>query len=257
MFIIFYQRIVIVLVLLFFSVTCFADDSSSYISKLKDTRQGEHKFSLDVIYYHEYEKSYLLDDLVSRTNTIENVFTSSIDSKTDFSIDVPFKYITYSEGSLTGFDDIGFYLTRTIYENNGWALYISPEIYIPNGNYQYGIGNGKVDYGVFISGSKKIGRLTNYFSAEFFRNENKVGSNVNIWKLGVYPEYKINDKVSVFVGARVQQDTSVLNPHKPFFASCGLGYIVNKYLIVTPSFEQGFSEPERDLTYYLTFSFSL
>ncbi|OGT07688.1 MAG: hypothetical protein A2X78_05180 [Gammaproteobacteria bacterium GWE2_37_16] len=237
----------------FFSIDGFADYLDYYHQK---GEVAEHSLYFDAIYSYEHER--FDDDYSSQdTSTVYNIFTYGVSERTDFIFEAPYSWTHNSDGSTSGWNDFSFYLSYKFYKSPGLSLYCMPEITIPNGNYEKGLGNGRATYGLVFSSVQNWGKYSLKSDFEYYRNENKINKRLDMWSVVITPKYTVNDRLELFFSTMISEDTDKSNYRTPYGFSGGFDYKVTKNFDILPYIEVDYGRPETDVTAYLDFSWKL
>lgn len=251
----------------FFAPAIFAEEigATDYLAEEKSYVLSGHKFFFDETYSLDYYKS-ASDDVTTRTHKFDNFFTWRPNNKIKVMASIPYDFIYDTDGnSANGFEDITLYFWYQFYRKNNLSLIIMPEVSLPDGNYNQGLGTGRVDPGAMFTVVKDWKKFTLSSSVEYIRYENKIDYRTNIWKIYVTPKYRFTENFLVFLGGRMEDDGLKegnydgvqINSYNPIFVNFGFTYNFNKSISITPVFETSFVTPNREFTAYLDLTFGL
>lgn len=221
---------------------------------------SKKEISLNLVYYYEYIREYATNS-IARVQEVDSYFSYGITSKLKFIAETPVYDLYIQNDELAehryGLSDIYLYWQYELYAQNQLYLYAMPLFSLPTGNYNYGIGNGRPDYGIDFMIGKLVGNLTLFSQLQYTRNPNKIDAARDIWSISFVPEYGFNDHWRAVIGGRLEKDTDISNSRIPFYLIAGIRYIANKTLTITPTVEIGYNKPCKDvktsLWFYINF----
>ncbi|MBD3380125.1 MAG: hypothetical protein GF408_06665 [Candidatus Omnitrophica bacterium] len=237
-------------------LSCFAQESRAYSGSghighhqnAKADTVGHKNTHLFLTYSYEYEETKGPLS-ITRTQAADFFLMYGLTEKLDIIVDVPLKYRTVDgEKTYSGPDDIQLAAKAVFYDRNGLSLAVSPFVVFPNWGYKYGIGEGRIQSGLSLYGTRKFRALTLTAIGTYKRNENIVNDRLNIYKLYILPWLEINDKLTLTSSFGLERDTNKKNEHYPVYVSGGFLYKLTDFLTLYPSVKVGFQKPEKDIT---------
>jgi hypothetical protein len=150
------------------------------------------------------------DDL--NVTEIPLTFTYGIANTIDLEASIPYARWEVNDFDEAGFSDLKIALKYNFY--SGWAkLAIKPEVSIPTGDEDKGLGAGEFNYGTTFIATKQINDFTLHANVSYKKVDNDINVDTNdIWTGLIAAEYAIDEKLTAVaeVGLADYQDNLIL-----------------------------------------------
>ncbi|MEW6215130.1 MAG: transporter [Nitrospirota bacterium] len=167
-----------------FIALCLLDNSYAAHPLITDDTgtQGKGNFELEIgaEYGHKYG-----GEVKKKTLEVVPVLAYGIADNIDIELCVPYQYIrTRDAGTTTtedGISDVEVDLKWRFYEKDGLSFALRPLISLPTGDYERGLGTGKVTYSLLFFVTKEAKPWAFDLNLGYKRNENKVDERKDIW----------------------------------------------------------------------------
>ena len=194
--------------------------------------QGKGNFQFEINGEYDHDK----DDGITTTGGQANaVLTYGVSDCFDMSVGIPYRWIKQKSddqlisSSENGFSDISVNAKWRFYQKDGVSFAIEPGLSLPSGDFEEGLGAGKVGYSFFIVGTRETGSWTFLGNIGYIRNE--VDSDIeelNIWHISAAAIYALNDQWKIVGNLVAERNTEKDCDNNPVSAITGFIYSPTK-----------------------------
>jgi len=209
--------------------------------------QGKGNFQVEINYEFDHDNA---DGVKQDLHQAQTSLSYGITDTIDFSLSLPYQFITTSEGGEKtredGISDMVVEAKWRFFERDGLSFAVKPGISLPTGNDEKGLGTGRVDGAVHFIATREIKPWAFHLNVGYGRNETTRNEETNIWDVSVAAELEVCKwlKVVANVGAERNTDKEVDTP--PAFILGGLVFPVTENLDLDIGVKGGLTKPETD-----------
>jgi len=241
-------------------LTLFSTEGYSQLPLITDNSGtlGRGKSQLELSNGMGYENEHRC---VENSTEIAPVFTLGIFEKFDLVLSCPFEF--YSEemdstvNRISGFSDLGLEIKYCFYSRKVLSLAVKPGISFPTGNYQKGLGGGKVGGSLFLISSIDITPVLLNANIGYIRNENFCGDVTDIWHVSIDADYEVATNTHIVINTGLERNPDPENIIPPVFGMVGFYYLLSENCEISCGYKCGLTKPENDhaFVYGLTVRF--
>lgn len=183
---------------------------------------------------------------LTRNQQINATLTYGLTDTLDVALNLPHQRIAV-EGMPAdhGIGDVGLIMKWRFWEMDGFSLGLKPQILLPTGDQQRGLGNGKPSYGANLLASWDEDRLTLLANAGYaFSNADSIRK--HLWNVSAAALWKIEPRVKAILDTGLYRNPDPASNRNPAFAIVGLIYSPNKDLDFDIGYRKGLNHAEVD-----------
>ncbi|GER92463.1 transporter [hot springs metagenome] len=211
--------------------------------------QGKGKFQLEINGEYGHDKE---DGVTKNTTQTVTTLTYGWLDNMDIAIGMPYQYIRTkdSEGITRhdGMSDLSIDLKWRFHERDGFSLALKPGITLPTGDYERGLGAGRMTYGVFFIVTQELKPFIIHANLGYRRNENKIDERRDIWHASLAGELEIIKGLKAVANIGVERNPDKASNTHPAFVIGGLVYSVTDNFDIDIGIKGGLNKPETDIT---------
>lgn len=202
--------------------------------------QGTGKFELEV--NTEYS-----NDNGESTTQLATTLSSGIRNNIDLVINLPYQFLrTEDEGEVVteeGIADMGVELKWRFYEKSSFSFALKPGMFLPTGEEDKGLGDGKTAYSLYFITTKEMEPLILHFNLGYVKNRKELR---DIWHYSLAGEYTVTEplRLAFNIGGETNPDRES-NIH-PFFSLGGFIYTITEYFDIDFGIKTGLNKAEAD-----------
>lgn len=203
--------------------------------------QGRGKFQLEV--NGEYA-----DDNGSAVAEIAAALSAGITDNLDLVVGMPYQFLrTKGEnGHRTtdgGISDASVEMKWRFFENKGLSLALKPGVTFPTGNDKKGMGDGKINYGLFFIATKEMEPITLHINLGYVRNRAEFR---DVWHSSLACEHALTKDLRIVgnIGGETNPEKES-NVH-PLFVLGGIIYSFTENIDMDFGIKTGLNKAEAD-----------
>lgn len=169
--------------------------------------------------------------------------TYGLDDASDLALNLPYTRIRQDGAAAReGGGDASLVLKHRFYDKDGLSFAIKPQLNLPMGDKDKGLGNGLA--GAALDGllSVAVGDATILANGGLTWNRNAIGARNALWNLSVAGVYAASDKVSLALDSGVYRN--VADGCNPAFALVGVIWSPSKALDLDVGYKRGLNHAE-------------
>jgi hypothetical protein len=212
--------------------------------------QGKGKIQIEFNDEYGIEKE---DGVTEKTTELAGTFTYGFIDNLDLIAGIPYLFLSNEVNGETtkekGISDVSFEAKWRFYEIDKFSFALKSGISFPSGDEKKGIGSGKVGYyGLFIN-TINLEPFIFHINLGYFRNENKLNEEENIWHLSGACEYLIikNLKFVTDIGIKKNTDPDAID--NPVYILGGIIYSAKYNIDLDAGIKYGLNKPETDYSF--------
>ncbi len=195
--------------------------------------QGRGKFQVEL--GGEYDRDRETIDGMSVDETdyfLTTTLTYGIAERADFFVAAPYQWIGVKNDGVTvsdtnGISDLAAGLKLRFFESKGLSLAAKPAVFFPSGDYQRGLGNGRVGYGALFIISEDLDPWEIHLNLGYLRNENRIDERKDIWSASLAAVYEVEKRFKVCLDAGIATNRDLTSEIEPVYLLGGIIYSVN------------------------------
>jgi hypothetical protein len=214
--------------------------------------KGHYLLEINTEYTHDKE-----DGAKETGAELEVAFTAGLRDNLDLALGVPYAWSRVKEGGAVtseedGVSDVSVELKWKFFEHEGLALALKPEVTLPTGDEDRGLGNGRASYSMAFILSREFERWALHANLSYARNEFKLDADDDanrhdIWHASVAAEFSATERLKVVGNVGVETNPERESSTCPAFALAGLVYSVTDNVSVDAGVKAGLTSTETDL----------
>lgn len=213
--------------------------------------QGTNKFQLEINTEYRWDKEYGVKE---KSFEVATILSYGLFDNVDIILGIPYEFIdtkdlgTGIKEKIRGIGDGSLEIKWRFYEKDGLSLAIKPGISLPTGDYDKGLGNGRIGYGGNFILTQEKKPLAFHLNLGYFRNESKDEQRRDIWHASLAGEYEIIENLKLVGNVGIETNSDLTSKTDPAFALIGLIYSLSDNLSVDLGYKHGLNKPEADHT---------
>jgi len=139
-------------------------------------------------------------------------------------------------------------------EKDGLGFALKPALFLPTGDEEKGLGNGKASYGLMFITTKEIEPWAFHLNLGYTHNEYKLAADKeanrkNIWHASLATQAEVLKDLTAVVNIGVEGNSDKTSNTHPAFVLGGLIYSVTENFDIDAGVKAGLNKPETDLTF--------
>ncbi|MFH0977406.1 MAG: transporter [Spirochaetota bacterium] len=209
--------------------------------------QGKGKMQIELNGEHNRDKE---DGVTEKNTQIAGIFTYGLTDNLDIITGIPYLFAcTRSEGDTTkekGISDASFGVKWRFYEEKKFSFALKPEVSLPAGDHEKGLGSGKPGYSGFFVTTFNFELFSFHFHTGYIRNENKLEEEKNLWHISAACEYRLWENLRIIADAGINKNTDPDADENPAFILGGIIYSVRENIDLDAGLKYGLNKPETD-----------
>jgi hypothetical protein len=188
------------------------------------------------------------DGVTSRTALIASTLTYGLTDALDIAVAVPYQRISNDgEPRVRGMSDAALGMKWRFHEQDGLSIGLKPQVLIPTGNEQRGLGSGKAAYGMNLLASYEIDHCTFLANAGYTYSNNVLGTRKNIWNASAAVVWNALPKTRLLLDVGTYRNADPLRSRHPAFAVAGAIYSPHDKLDLDVGIRKGLNSEEADV----------
>jgi hypothetical protein len=242
------KRLLIVLISMILSAPVYAahplitDDAGT---------QGQGKFQLEVLGQAGYDRDKA-HDTGTKTATPTIQVTYGVVDTVDIVVAATYQWIRTADhwivSNENGIGDATLAVKWRFFEKDGYSLAIKPLVTFPSGDWDRGLGNGKVTGSIYLIGTKELKPFAFHVNGAYIRNENRMGQEVSLWHASVAAEYEVIKNLKFVGNIGAQRNVVRGDDTPPVFLIGGVIYSLTEKIDLDLGYKYGITRPEVDHT---------
>jgi hypothetical protein len=208
--------------------------------------RGNMQFELNTDYSYNRKDD---DGVRSRENQVNATLSYGLTDRLDIATTIPYQRSNDGASTHYGMGDMSMELKWRFYESGPVSLALKPQIMLPTGDDEKGLGNGRNAYSMDTVASYEMRYLTISGNLGYAYADNKFGTRKNIWNasVAVVVDVAPRTKLSLDVGSYRNDDPH--NNTNPAFSIIGLIYSPTKSLDLDIGLKKGLNKAEVDYSW--------
>lgn len=190
---------------------------------------------------------------IENFSEITPILTFGVLDQADIVVGYPFLFSSNHNDTsiliLSGFSDLNIEFKYCFLQYKDISLAIKPGFSFPTGNYNEGLGSGRISESFFLLFTAKISSMLINGDLGYLRNENKCGDALNIWHASADIDYKISDEFHFVLNSGIEKNPDTSVKTNPVFGLLGLYYCIGNNCEVSLGYKHGFTKAETDHTF--------
>ncbi len=253
---------------------CFSASPASFAAHpliTDDTgTQGKGRFQIEINseFTFDKERQYNTDEArwEKRKETggeMATILSYGITDDADIVLGLPCKWKkTRIDGALTqdpaeqgdGLSDISFEVKWRFFEKNGLSFALKPNVTLPTGNEEKGLGSGRASPGIVFITTKEIEPWGFHLNVGYTHNEyrlqkDKESNRNEIWHVSFASEVEVARNLRAVANVGVERNQDKTSNNHPAFILGGLIYSPLENIDINIGIKGGLNKPETDLTF--------
>lgn len=181
----------------------------------------------------------------SRTGLIGSTLTYGLTDELDIAVGLPYQRIDNDgEPRVHGMGDASLGAKWRFHEKDGLSIGLKPQVFIPTGNDQRGLGSGKAAYGVNLLASYEIDSCTFLANAGTTYSNNALGTRKSIWNASAAVIWTAMPKTRLLLDVGIYRNGDPLSSRHPAFAVAGVIYSPHEKLDLDIGIRRGLNSAE-------------
>jgi hypothetical protein len=242
------------LVIISIFLICYAKDSLAVHPLITDDAYTQGKGAFQVELASEYVNNKDTDaDKTTNVVTTGATFTYGAVDNMDIVLTSGYQSIRDNIEGVTsrndGVTDSGIDVKWKFYERkDNFSLAIKPGIIFPTGDYEKGLGSGKVRYRFFFISSKELEPLTVHLNIGYMRNENKLDERKDILHTSLAGEWKVAKRLRFVANTGIETCRDKSHIDDPAFILAGFIYAITEKIDLDLGVKGGITRTENSFT---------
>ena len=205
-----------------FALECELSDCMRY-------RPASSRYRVEFDQAYLYAKVRRIDETLFQTSATLSAY---VRNDLNFSISVPYEFVTLSAGSRTvredGLTDVFVDSRWTFYEQKGkFNLVLRTGVILPTGDYKKGFGSGRVRGNLFLTATKELSPVSVFLNLGYRLNSNRVGEENHLWLASLGGRFGIYKNLKGVVSLEVDRQASKNGSPDPISWLVYLVYPIN------------------------------
>ena len=188
-----------------------------------------------------------------KTTLYINALTFGYSDNTDIVFSLPYIWekdeLQSGTVKTNGISDLTFEVKKRFYTDKGLSLALKPELIIPTGDKDKGLGSRKMGYSLYLILSKKYEKLNFHINTDYIRNENKNYEIKNIYHFSIATMYEIFGKTNIVADLGSEKNSDKDSSIDPLYGIIGVIYSPNDNFDIDFGYKRVSSSSETDNTY--------
>jgi hypothetical protein len=209
--------------------------------------KGKAQFEAAGEYGHEKKDGVTTDSFVAPTIP---VLSYGMTDASDIVFGVSYQRIKTSDSQkriiTDGISDTSLELKWRFTDNDGLSFALKPGITLPTGNYEKGLGAGKITYHLFFITTKEIKPWAFHINLGYIKNENKVDERMDLWHASVAGVVDVLKNLKAVANIGMERDSDKASDVAPGFILGGFIYSISENLDFDIGFKEGFNNHGTD-----------
>lgn len=183
----------------------------------------------------------------SRSTLVSSTLTYGLTDELDIAVGLPYQRISNAgEPREHGAGDAAVGVKWRFYEKDGLSIGLKPQVLVPTGNEQRGLGSGKAGYGMNLLASYEIDDFTLLANTGCTYSNNVFGARKNIWNASAAVVWNAMPKTRLLLDVGTYRNADPLSSRHPAFAVAGIIYSPHEKLDLDIGIKKGLNRAEVD-----------
>lgn len=183
-----------------------------------------------------------------RTGLISSTLTYGLTDELDIAVGLPYQRIDNDgEPKVRGTGDAVVGVKWRFHEKDGLSIGLKPQVLIPTGNEQRGLGSGKAAYGVNLLASYEVDTCTLLANTGYTYSNNVLGARKSIWNASAAVVWNAAPKTRLLLDVGTYRNADPLSSRHPAFAVVGAIYSPHEKLDLDVGIKKGLNSEEVNL----------
>jgi hypothetical protein len=210
--------------------------------------QGRGNFQLEINTDYSYSRK---DDDKGRAreNQVNATLSYGLTDLLDIAATIPYQRSSDGVSTQYGIGDMSMELKWRLYEGGPVSLALKPQIMLPTGDDEKGLGNGRNAYSLDTVASYEMRHLTISGSLGYAYADNKFGARKNIWEASVAAEVDVAARTKLSLEAGSYRNDDPHSNTNPVFTIIGLTHSLTKDLDLDIGLKKGLNKAEVDYSW--------
>lgn len=213
--------------------------------------QGKDNKQLEINTEYRWDKEYGIKE---KSFEVATILSYGLLENVDLIFGLPYEFMevkdlaTGSKDKIRGIGDASVELKWRFFEKDGLSIALKPGISLPTGDYDKGLGNGRIGYGGYLILTQELKPLVLHLNFGYFRNESKDEQRRDIWHASIAGEYEMTKRLRLVGNLGIETNPDLAFKTDPAFGLLGLIYSVNDNFSFDLGYKHGLNKPETDHT---------
>ena len=208
--------------------------------------RGGFQYELNVEYGHDSEEGVETDETV-----LGMTLTYGLVDNLDIAVGIPYQFLKESNRETIkedGIGDLTIDFKYRFYEKDGLRIALKPGLGFPTGDYERGLGSGRITGRIFLIIDKEFEPVTLFLNTGYIRNENKLDERKNLWHMSLAGEYRLTEDLKIALNTGIETNPEKGSRTHPVFLLGGLVCSVTEAFDLSGGIKTGLNGPETDLS---------
>lgn len=220
--------------------------------------QGRGRFQLEVNSEFSFDKEADAG-LTTRVTggEVSTILSYGITDNLDVILGVPYRWFKIEDDDSVisqenGISDISFEIKWRLFEKGGYGLALKPNVSLPAGKENKGLGIGRLSYGGVLIATKEIEPWAFHLNVSYTHNEYKRGDDRDanrkgIWHVSFASEYEAVEDLRLVANIGMERNPDKSENTHPAIILGGLIYSIHEQFDINAGVKGGLNKPETDL----------
>ncbi len=207
---------------------------------------GRFQYELNTEYGHDKEEGVKTEE-----TTIGMTLTYGVVDNIDIAVGTSYLYLKERNRETIeedGIGDLTFDIKYKFYEKDGLRIALKPGLSFPTGNYERGLGSGRISGRIFLIIDKEFEAITLFLNGGYIRNENKVEERKDLWHMSLAGEYRLMESFKIALNTGIETNPEEGSNTHPAFLLGGLVYSLSDSFDLSAGIKTGLNSAETDLS---------
>ncbi len=220
---------------------------------------GKGKYNLEITGQSSYDDKKEPDEDGTDTRSksweteLKSTLTYGITETVDIAVEVPLSWRRLDTdganvSSEKGISDVSMTLKWKFFEKNNFGAAVKSEVWLPTGDHEKELGNGRVSYSLYLLATKEIDPVAFHVNLGYKRNENKNDEREDIWHASLAGELKVIDKLSLVANIGIEKNPDRSSSVDPAFLLGGITYAPTDSIEIGLGVKGGLTYTEKAFT---------
>ncbi len=249
-------RINVVLAILFFSFGFLCDTAFAIHPLITDDTgtQGKGKAQIELNAEFPYDREDEDGVKVKKTGAeITALVSYGLWDNADLVLALPYKRHKETEDGIKRSDekgpsDLSIELKWRFYQTeDNWSFAFKPMLTLPTGDYEKGLGAGKVTGGLFLISTTKKDPFFFHFNLGYVYNNNRIDELKHLWHISAAAELELKNDLKIVGNLGLQKNPERSSDNTLAFAIGGLIYAISESIDIDFGIKTGLTKSATDL----------
>jgi predicted porin len=184
--------------------------------------------------------------IIQRTTEVSAVLGYGVIEKADLQIELPYLREVTDGDVAKGRGDASLSLKWRFYESAGFSMVFKPDVLLPSGRDELGLGAGRTRWAANLAAAYEFGKFELLGHVGYTHNRNRIAERQSLWHASAALLYALTDKLRVLVdyGRDSHPDSAARTPRRELVY--GLTYALSEDLDLGIGVKKGLNDPADD-----------